>query len=125
MLFIIYAVFEISGVVFKKDYLSKAAYILLIFGVLSALAAVLSGNQAGEIAKSLRILPSEILEAHEEFSTISLLYFFAILVFRTYFVIKKKFVGTIKIVFVVLSIAGCFFIFITGLICPINNNYIF
>ena len=117
VLFIIYMLFEIAGVVLKNEFYSKAAYILLILGVVSAIGAVLTGNQAEEVAEhwlDKGIGFGDVLEAHEEYAIFTLWYFFAILVARTYFVVKKKFVGTIKIVFAVLALVGTFLVFETG-----------
>lgn len=118
VLFLLYALFEISGVLFKKEYLIKGAFIILILGVVSAVIAVLTGNQAEELAESLiKVIPSgleEAIEAHEEWATFTLWYFFIVLAGRTYFTVKKKFTGKLKYIFALLSLIGIFFIFQTG-----------
>ena len=48
-----YALLEIIGIVFKNEFLSKTAHLFLFLGVLGALAAVLTGNQAEEAAELL------------------------------------------------------------------------
>ena len=50
--FVLYFLLETAGVMLKKEFLTKAAYIVLGLGILSALAAVLTGNQAHEVAAS-------------------------------------------------------------------------
>ncbi|MHB9014432.1 MAG: DUF2231 domain-containing protein, partial [Ignavibacteriaceae bacterium] len=44
-----YVLLEIIGVVFKRDFFSKAAHLILLLGVLGALAAVFTGNQAEDV----------------------------------------------------------------------------
>lgn len=117
VLFVVYMLFEIAGTVLKNEFYSKAAYVILIMGVVSALAAVLTGNQAEEAAEGLLdkgINFEDVLEAHEEYATFTLWYFFAIFAARTYFVVKKKFAGSVKIVFAVLAVVGTFLVFETG-----------
>ena len=50
-LLILYSIFEILGILLKKDFLQKSAYLLLGLGVLVSVAAVLTGNQAGASAE--------------------------------------------------------------------------
>jgi len=117
-LLLLYTLFETTGVILKNETLTKAAFLILILGVVSAIAAVLTGGQAEEIATHLRdkgiAFSQEVLETHEKFATISVWYFFAILGLRTYFIVQKKFVGYIKIIFVVLALIGAYFILETG-----------
>lgn len=120
-LFTVYTFLEIVGLVFKKDIFTKAAFIILILGVLGAFAAVLTGNQAEEAWKQWNSISKELLEEHELFATITLWYFFGLLVLRTLFVInveiKNKFIKhatKMKIAFVILAFAGCFFVYETG-----------
>lgn len=117
-LFILYFFLESFGILLKKEYLTKTAYIILITGVVTALGAVLTGNQAQDVAK--QILKSNygnvspFIDLHEEFATITLWYFFTILVLRTYLMLKKKFSGNLKYVFIPLSLFGCYLIYVTG-----------
>ncbi len=120
-LFIVYTFLEIVGLVFKKDIFTKAAFIILILGVLGALAAVLTGNQAEEVWKNWTGASKNLLDEHETFATITLWYFFALLILRTIFVInveiKNKFIdhaAKMKIAFVILALAGCYFVYETG-----------
>ena len=118
-LLITYSFLEILGAIFKKETISQAAYIILLLGIIGAIGAVLTGNQADEIAemwfdKDVNI-PLGLISQHETYATISLWFFAVVLILRTYLIIKKKFIGTIKYIFVLLSIIGCYFIIQTGL----------
>ena len=116
--FIIYTLFEISGIILKKDFLIKAAYITLILGIITALMSVLTGNQAQNAAKLLfdyKIVGvSEAIEKHEEFATITLWYFTALFILRTYLLINKKFNSSWKYIFIGLGLIGCYLIYSTG-----------
>jgi uncharacterized membrane protein len=116
--FIIYFIFETSGIIFKKDFLNKAAYIILIIGIITALLAVLTGNQAQNAAKLIlngKISGiSEAFEKHEEYATITLWYFTALFVLRTYLIINKKFNSSWKYIFIGFGLIGCYLIYSTG-----------
>lgn len=109
-----YILLEVLAAAFKNDFLSKAAHLLLFFGVLGAVAAVLTGQQAEMAFEYWNKAASELMEAHETFATITIWYFSALLVLRTFLVLKKKFTNIFKYVFVVLAIVGAYFVFQTG-----------
>lgn len=116
--FILYFFFELFGVVLKKDFLLKSAFLILIVGVLTTLLAVLTGNQAQAAAKLLFKNGNdlnELIELHEDYATLTLFYFSALLFLRTYLVIKKKFDGNIKFVFIFLGLIGFYLIYTTGI----------
>ncbi len=109
-----YILLETVGIIFKKEFFSKAAHLLLFFGVLGALAAVLTGEQAEEAFEYWNKQSSDLVEAHEQFATYTLWYFTGVLVLRTFVTIKKKFSGMLKYMFLVLAIAGSYLIYKTG-----------
>ena len=116
--FILYFFLESSGIILKKDFLLKSALLILIIGIITALIAVLTGNQAQTAAKLLIKNSSEINELinlHEEYATITLFYFSALLILRSYLVIKKKFVGNVRYIFIALGLIGCYLIYTTGI----------
>lgn len=116
--FILYFFLESSGIILKKDFLLKSALLILIIGIITALIAVLTGNQAQAAAKLLFKNSgeiNEIIELHEEYATITLFYFSALLILRSYLVLKKKFVGNIQYIFIALGLIGCYLIYTTGI----------
>jgi len=117
-LLLTYILLEIIGIVFKKDFFSKSAHLILFLGVLAALAAVLTGNMAEEAAELLEekgaIIPFGSISEHENWATITVWYFGALLVLRTFLAIRKKFTGFFQYIFVVLALAGAYFIYQTG-----------
>ena len=116
--FILYTIFEIAGTVLDKKNISTAAYILLIIGVFSCVAAVLTGNQAHEVAEKLTengiSIPHQLIEEHEEYATITLWFFFFLLAGRTFAVVKKKFTKKIQVIFIALALIGCYFLYEAG-----------
>ncbi len=114
----VYVLLELTGVIFKKEFFQKTAYLFLFLGVLSAIAAVISGNQASDIASLWEdkgaIIPFGLISEHEEYATITLWYFTGLLVLRTYLVIKKKFKGMFQYMIILLAVIGGFLIYQTG-----------
>ena len=116
--FIFYFLFELSGVILKKEYLTRAALILLAIGVVTALFAVLSGNQAQTAANTLIDKGSnlsELIEVHQEYATVTLFYFSALLFLRVYLVIKNRYMGNIRYLFLLFGLTGCYLIYETGI----------
>lgn len=118
--FVAYFLLEVAALVTKKDSLCKMAAIFLGAGVIFSLIAVLTGNQAHEVLKPvLRMKPSyieEAIENHEQFATITLWFFFAMLVLRVYLLIKKNLSPNWRFVFFVLALLGMFFVYQTGIL---------
>lgn len=115
--FILYFLFETSGIILSKEYLSKSAFIVLALGQFFSLLSVLTGNQAHEMIKQIQIdaaVYNEFIEQHELFATITLWYFLGVLIARTYFTIKKKFVNKLRYIFVFLGLIGSVLIYMTG-----------
>ena len=107
---------EIFNLFLDKDYLKNISHILLLISVIALIAAVFSGNQsmqnlAGEISSNEILIP---IESHEEFATITLWYFFALLIFRTYLFIKKKFESKLQYLFVIFAVVGLYLLFSTA-----------
>jgi len=114
-----YVLLEIIGIIFKKDFFSKAAYLILFLGVLGALAAVLTGNRAEELAEKLFdekdiIIPFGSITEHESWATITIWYFAGVLVLRTFLVLRKSFKGIFQYIFILFAIAGMYFVYQTG-----------
>lgn len=114
----LYVFVEITGISMNKEFLMKMAHLLLLIGIISALGAVLTGNQAAEVAETINksnlLLPNEIIEDHETSATITLWFFAGLLALRTYLVLKKKFIGILRYIFIPLAMIGLFFIYQTG-----------
>ena len=116
-LFILYFLFELLGAVSKKDSFSFTAFVLLVLGIISAIAAVLTGNQAATVAQAALNNNQSLkdsIELHQDYATAVLWFFLGVLVLRLYFVLKKKFDRKMKLVFIALSLIGCYLIYMAG-----------
>lgn len=114
-LLFIYPFLELMSFFFKKEFFSFTSLVVLIIGILSALLAVLTGNQAanslgGNTSTEIKVL----FENHQTYANITVWLFTAILFSRIYLQIKKKYSGLLKIILLIISFAGCYFIFQTG-----------
>lgn len=117
-LFVIYALLETIGALFKKDFFSKSALLILFLGMLGAVAAVLTGNSAEAVVQHMNnikvLVPIDAVSDHVDYANFTLWYFAGILVLRTFIVLNKKFFGGIQYIFVILSLIGVFLVFKTG-----------
>lgn len=118
VLLLCYVVLEIISALSKKEVFSRAAHITLFLGVVAALFAVLTGQQAEELASKWdeagAIIPFKAIGEHEYFADLTIWYFLTILIIRTFLVLKKKFSDNIKYIFVVLALVGSYFIYQVG-----------
>lgn len=113
-LLITYSLLEIIGILFNKELFTQSAYILLIIGVITLLLSVLTGNQAFEAYQYWDDDSSKIFSSHQLFANVTIWFFVFITVIRTILVVKKKFQGAVKYLFIILAIAGIFFIYKTA-----------
>lgn len=117
-LLLLYVALEISGIIFNKEEILRGAYVILILGVIASLVAVLTGNQAEELAErtisSQFKFPEEILENHEWYATLTVWYFVFVLILRTFLVVKKKFIGRIRYIFIIFALVGVIWIYLTA-----------
>lgn len=128
-LLLTYTLLEVIGAVFKKEFFSNAAFVLLLLGVLGALASVITGHQAAALAEKwdeigtevIPAIPFKMIREHEEWANILLWYFAGVLVLRTFYLLRVQIKGrfpkllhTGRYIFVVLALFGSFFIYQTG-----------
>ncbi len=113
-LFIVYSVLEIIGAFLKNEFVSKTAFLILFLGILGALFAVLTGNQAEKAWQLWDPASKAILMEHEKYATMTLWYFAVLLGFRTHLVLKKKFEKKVKLYFLPLVLFGAFLVFMAG-----------
>ena len=118
-LLLTYVLFEVLYLIFKKDFLNKSATLILFFGVLGAIASLLTGNQAYHYAEYLFDtydvkIPLGLIDEHEEYAKITTFWFVGILIIRFFLNVKNKFKGWIQIVVLLLALAGTYFVYETG-----------
>jgi uncharacterized membrane protein len=113
-LLITYSFVELFGTIFKSDFASKTAHLLLAIGVFFAFLAALTGNQAMNVFDGWNENTTAVLNNHELFANLTIWYFTAILILRTILVIKKKFNSSLKYIFIILLPIGIYFVYQTG-----------
>ena len=106
--------FDVIGLFSGKEFYHKSSHLLLFLGVLGAFAASVSGNQAFIAYLFWNDSSRKVFENHEFFANVTIWYFALLLILRTFFVLKKKYISSIKYLIIVLSLAGCYFIFQTS-----------
>lgn len=114
-LLVTYSVLEIVGIIFKKEFISKSALLILCFGLVSALAAVFTGNLASEQFSNWTVESKTLMTEHQTYATYLLWSAFLLAGFRIYLVIKKKFNGTIKYLFIITALIIIFLVYETGI----------
>src|SRR5574339_63523 len=81
-LLLLFVLLESIGILFKKEFYQKAAHLVLFLGVLGALAAVLTGQQAEEAFEYFNKASGELMEKHEYYANLTIWYFAVLLVLR-------------------------------------------
>ena len=113
-LFTIYFLFELYAVMLKKEYLAKSALVILLLGVIGAFGAVLTGNQAFSSFNDWQPASLKIFNEHQTYANITTWYFFALLIGRTYLVVKKKLSSFYQVIILIMGAVGIFLVLQTG-----------
>lgn len=113
----LFILFELSNLFFKNIYLKKFSILTLFLGVIGGIAAVLSGNQAFQILTNKNWLTQYhkyIIEQHEFYATITMWYFFAILVFEIITFLKNRKEIKRQYLFVIFAFVGLYLLYQTA-----------
>ncbi|NWG28190.1 MAG: DUF2231 domain-containing protein [Ignavibacteriaceae bacterium] len=109
-----YSLLEIVGIVFNKDFISKSALLILCIGLVTALFAVISGNQAATEFQFWTDDSKMLLNEHQAHATYLLWLSAIVCGLRIFVVIKKKFSGLIKYAFIFSAIVILYLVYQTG-----------
>ena len=114
-LLITYSLLEIIGIAFNKEFISKSALLILCLGVVTAFFAVLTGNQAASEFDFWNEKSNALLNEHQTYATY-LLWFSAIICgLRIFVVLKKKFTGIFKYIFILIALIMIIIVYQTGM----------
>ena len=113
-LLVTYSFLEIIGIVFNRKLYTQSAYIVLIIGIIGIFFSVLTGNQAFENYQHWNETSSNIFNSHQSYANITTWFFIFLALLRTFLVVKKKFNGVIKYLFIIFAAIGIFFIYKTA-----------
>ena len=109
-----YAILEIYGIFFNKDFINKSALLILCIGVITAFFAVLSGNEAHSAFDLWKKDSTAVLNDHQLYSTLLLWFSLFICTLRLFLTLKKKFIGTKKFIFIFFAFIILFLVYKTG-----------
>ena len=110
----IYPFLELAYLLTLKEFFLKVSILCLTLGVIGALFAVLSGNQAFEFVSNWSDDSRKIFNEHQKFANLTVWYFTAILMIRYYLFVKKKLKRILISVIFVMSLLGVYFIYQAG-----------
>jgi uncharacterized membrane protein len=117
--FILYILFEFTGLFTKEKKLAYFIHSILSLAVVTSILALLTGNSAEKEVMALieqgAAVPKDLVIEHRDFANITIWYFLALLIIRTYFIVKSKLNLQIKLVMLILGIIGGIFVYYTGL----------
>ncbi|HSL89697.1 MAG TPA: DUF2231 domain-containing protein [Ignavibacteriaceae bacterium] len=110
----VYPIIELIAVLSKKEFFGKAAFLFLFIGVIGALMAVLTGNQAFTINDDWSKESLRIFNQHEINANITIWLFTALLIFRYFLSVKRKLSNLLHILILLTALTGLYFIYQTG-----------
>ena len=113
-LFTTYSILEIIGIAINKEFISKTALLVLCIGVITAFFAVLTGNQAAADFKFWTSDSTSLLSEHQTYATYLLWFTVLVCSLRTFVVVKKKFIGFTKYLFILFALLIIFLVYQTG-----------
>ncbi len=110
VLLLIGVVCDAIGILNDRDFFIRAGFLLFSLGALSALPVALTGDSAAEVAQYIDDIAAD-LDDHDTLGTVTAFLAVALVLIRTHFVLRKKFVGTVRYVYLVFSLVTA------GLVC--------
>ena len=110
VLLLIGVVCDAIGILNDRDFFIRAGFLLFSLGALSALPVALTGDSAAEVAQYIDDIAAD-LDDHDTLGTVTAFLAVALALIRTHFVLKKKFVGIIRYVYLVFGLVTA------GLVC--------
>ena len=102
-----------AGILFRRDHLLGAGYLLLVLGAVSAIAASLTGNAAEETAARIPGIAAA-LEQHESISTAATWLAVVLALLRTHLILKRKFAGTVRFAYLAGAAATAVLVALSG-----------
>ena len=104
---------DAAGILFRRDHLLYAGYLLLVLGAVSTIAATLSGNAAADTAADIPGI-AVALEQHESISSAATWLAIALALVRTHLTLKRKFAGTVRFVYLAGMAATAILVALSG-----------
>lgn len=98
------------GILNDRDFFLRAGFLLFSLGALGAIPVALTGDSAAEVAQHIDNIAAD-LDDHDTLGTVTAFLAVALALVRTHFVLKKKFVGIVRYVYLVFGLVTA------GLVC--------
>jgi uncharacterized membrane protein len=109
-----YSFLEIFGILFNKNFVSKTALLILCIAIVTAFFAVFTGNQAAMDFSFWEDDSRALFLQHQTYATYLLWFAAIVCTIRIFVVIKKKFTGFSKYIFVLFALITLFLVYQTG-----------
>ena len=113
----IYILSEIIYLFLPKSQLQQLSFFLLIVGIIGGVVSVITGNLEFQILQDNPLINQnelQLIENHSDLATVTMWYYFGILFFKTFIMVKKKKGSTIHYLFVIFVIAGGYLLYKTA-----------
>jgi uncharacterized membrane protein len=113
----LFSLSELTNLYFKSIYIKKISIFILFIGVIGGIVAVLSGNQAFQILANKSWLTQYhkyVIEQHEFYASLTMWYFFAILVFEIFTLLKNKKEIRRQYLFAIFAFVGLYLLYQTA-----------
>lgn len=117
VLFIFYIFLELVNLHAANLSIKKTSLLILFFGVIGGIVSVLTGNQSFQVIQSNPVLTQLhriIISEHEYYATITVWYFFVILVFQIFQFLKNKKQVRKQYIFIIFAVVGLYLIYQTA-----------
>ncbi|MBK8943818.1 MAG: DUF2231 domain-containing protein [Ignavibacteriae bacterium] len=114
---IFYTFMEILSQFLKNDLSKKITYLFLLFGVWGGIAAVLTGNMEFQLITQNKTISENIIyeiSEHEFYATLTMWFFFILLIVKTYLILKKKNQSKFSFLFIIFAVIGFYLIYNTS-----------
>lgn len=110
----IYPIVELISYITRSEFFKKAAMLFLFIGVVTSLAAVLSGNQAFQLVGDFSASKKNLFDSHELYANLTMWLFTIVLIARFYLDRKNMFTRVVQFVIIIIGMIGMIFIFQAG-----------
>ncbi len=110
----LYIFTEVINLFVKNENLRKLSIIILTLGVIGGIFSVISGNLSYQnLLTNNSITPYHLvfIDKHELFASLTLWYFFFLLICKVYFLLKRKNHQLIQFLFTIFAISGGYLLY--------------
>ena len=115
--FLLFIILEITNIFIRNIPLKKISLFVLFLGLIGGISSVLTGNLSFQVLQdnpTLTQMHLLIIEQHEYYASITVWYFFVILVYQIFLFLKNKNEVKKQYIFVIFAAVGIFLIYQTA-----------